>query len=64
MQEPDKIRQDIFREMPPQKKWEESVKLRETAWLLKAAAVKSRHPDWNDSQVYEAVKKIFLYATT
>jgi hypothetical protein len=48
----------------PAQKWEEAVKLREMAWELKTAMVRSNHPDWSSEQVYSAVREIFLYATT
>ncbi len=45
-------------------KWEVVGQLRETAWRLKAARIQTQHPEWNESQVQAAVRKIFLYATT
>lgn len=48
----------------PAQKWEEAVKLRELAWELKTAMVRSNHPDWSPEQVHDTVRKIFLYATT
>ena len=48
----------------PAQKWAEAVKLREMAWNLKRAYLKQNHPDWNDKQLENAVKEIFLYAST
>lgn len=48
----------------PGKKWEQMVKLREMAWNLKAAYLRKLHPDWNEQQIQEKVREIFLYATT
>jgi len=48
----------------PAQKWEAVVKLREMAWELKTAMVRSNHPDWSSEQVYSAVREIFLYAVT
>lgn len=47
-----------------ERKWEQMRQLRRTAWDLKYAAVKSAHPDWNDEQIVNRVREIFLYATT
>jgi hypothetical protein len=31
---------------------------------LKAAALRQQHPEWNEQQVQEKVKEIFLHAST
>jgi hypothetical protein len=31
---------------------------------LKAARLRSQHPDWTEEQVQQMVKKIFMYAVT
>jgi hypothetical protein len=31
---------------------------------IKAAALRQQHPDWNEEQVQQKVKEIFLHATT
>ncbi len=48
----------------PAQKWEQAVKLRELAWDLKWAFVKQKHPDWDDVQIKNAVREIFLHAST
>ena len=35
-----------------------------SARKLKAAALRQQHPDWNEEQVQEKVKEIFLHAVT
>jgi hypothetical protein len=62
--EAEKIHQDILRKMTFAQKWEQACGLRETAWKIKAAGVRLKHPDWNEKQVEAEVRKIFLYATT
>lgn len=60
----DDIQNQIFSKMSFSEKWKAALQLREVAWAMKAAGVRSFHPDWSEQQVQEAVKKIFLYATT
>jgi hypothetical protein len=60
----EKLHQDALRKMTFAQKWEQVWVLRETAWRLKAAGIKSLHPDWSESQVQDAVKKVFLYGST
>lgn len=60
----EEIRVQIYRKMTPSQKWKEACRLRETAWKLKTAGVKTQHPDWTDQEVKAEVRKIFLYATT
>jgi len=48
----------------PAQKWAEAVKLRQMAWDLKTAYIRHIHPEWSDEQVKDAVREIFLYATT
>jgi len=55
---------DRYRHMTPAQKWREAVKLREMAWNLKYAAIRNSHPDWSEEKVKEAVKEVFLYAST
>jgi hypothetical protein len=53
-----------YKHLSPAQKWAQAVKLRETAWNLKIAIVQQNHPDWSREQVENAVREIFLYATT
>jgi len=55
---------EIYSKMSPAQKWEQICHLRETAWKLKAAGVRAKHPNWSEREVQAEVKKIFLYATT
>jgi hypothetical protein len=41
-----------------------SLSLYQAAWALKMAAIKKLHPDWDEKQVLQAVKKAFLHAAT
>jgi len=60
----EKIRQDIYSKMSPAQKWKETLLLRETAWKLKIAAIRTKNPNWDKLQIEHEVRKIFLYAVT
>ena len=62
--QPDQLRVEIYRKMSASQKWTEVSRLREIAWQLKTAAIRSKHPDWTSSAVEAAVRKVFLYAVT
>jgi len=53
-----------FKKMSPEKKLQISLQLYYSAWELKKAAIKSKHPDWKENRIEDEVKKIFLYART
>lgn len=58
------LQHEIYSKMSYSQKWKELSKLRETAWVIKSAGIRSLHPDWIEKQVQDEVRKIFLYATT
>lgn len=58
------VAHDIYGGMSFSQKWEQVLKRRETAWALKAAGIRSQHPEWSEQQVQDHVRQIFLYATT
>jgi len=60
----EEIQVEIYSKMSFARKWEETCRLRETAWKLKAAGIQAQHPEWNVREVEAGVRKIFLYATT
>ena len=60
----EKIQAGIYSKMSFTQKWEKAQQLREIAWAMKIAGVKSQHPEWTDQKVQEEVRRIFLYATT
>ena len=62
--EAENIKKDILKKMSPKEKFDQVACLRESAWQLKTAAIKALNPTWNEIQVREEVRKIFLYATT
>lgn len=55
---------EIYAKMSPSEKWEQVCRLREMAWAMKSARIRSQHPDWSEDQIFHEVKKIFLYAVT
>jgi hypothetical protein len=38
--------------------------MRTMAWKLKRAALRERHPEWTQEVLEQAVRDIFLYAST
>ena len=60
----EKLRTSIYSQMPPTQKWEEAFRLREFAWTIKAASVRTMHPNWSERDIESEVRKIFLYAFT
>jgi len=50
--------------MTPDRRWQEALRLYAFARELKAAALRSFHPEWNEAIVREEVRKAFLYAHT
>ena len=58
------IRSAIYSKMSPRQKWEQVFQLRQAAWAMKSAGVRALHPDWTALEVEDAVRKIFIHATT
>ena len=54
----------IYRRMTPNQRWQEALRLYAFARELKAAALRSFHPEWNEATVQKEVRKAFLYAHT
>ncbi len=54
----------IYSKMSFLEKLEQVFKLRETAWALKAAGIKSRHPGLSEEEIQKQVKQAFLHAST
>ncbi len=52
----------IYRQMTPAQRIETAVQLSVTARELKAAALRSLHPDWDEKRVLGVVRETFLYA--
>lgn len=52
----------ILRAMTPAQKLDAAARLYWGARDLKAAWLRSQHPDWTDAQVEKAVRDAFLYA--
>jgi hypothetical protein len=62
--EAEKLQQSIYARMTPSEKWQEVLRLRQTAWLMKRAFLKDQHPDLTSDEIEEELRKIFLYAST
>jgi len=52
----------VVKAMSTAQKLNAAWQLNISARQLKAAALRSRHPDWTDEQVRRAVREAFLYA--
>ena len=57
---PEELR--IIRAMSPAQKLRAAERLYDSAWQLKAAALRAEHPEWTDEAIRQAVREIFLYA--
>ena len=56
----DEVQFEIFRRMTPAQRWAAAQRLYWSARRLKAAHLRSLHPDWDEEQVQRAVKEAFL----
>ncbi len=54
--------QKIVQAMSPAQKLRAAERLYYSARQLKAAALRTQHPDWTDEAIRKAVRDIFLYA--
>jgi len=52
----------ILQAMSPAQKLRAAEMLYNSAWQLKAAALRDQHPEWTDEAIHQAVRDIFLYA--
>lgn len=59
-----KIQTEIYRHMTPNERWQEALRLNASARKLKAAGLRSQHPDWSEKKIQDEVRKVFLYAAT
>ena len=56
------MQDQILAKLSPEKKLEVAMQLYHSARELKAAGVRSGHPDWDENQVRQAVREAFLHA--
>ncbi|MBL8715978.1 MAG: hypothetical protein JNL79_08275 [Myxococcales bacterium] len=61
MKSAEEVRTEIFRRMTPGERWMAAQRLYWSARRLKAAHVRSIHPDWTEEQVQANVKEIFMH---
>jgi hypothetical protein len=54
------VQLEIYRRMPPLRRFELALEMGETARSLSAAGVRSRHPDYTEEQVRLAVIRLRL----
>jgi hypothetical protein len=52
----------ILRAMSPAQKLKAAERLHQSAWQLKAAALRAAHPDWTDEAIRRAVREAFLHS--
>ena len=58
------VQREIYRKMSPARKLEVAQQLYWSARNMKAAYLRSQHPDWDEEQIQRKVKEIFMYAVT
>ncbi len=58
--EAEAVQFDAFRRMTPQRRVEVAVEMTEEAMAIAAAGIRDRHPDYNESLVAWAVKRLRL----
>jgi len=58
------IQKKRFQSISPAQKLQLSLDLNFSARKVKAAFLKSQHPEWTDRQIADKVREIFLYART
>ena len=61
---PDPRQMEILRRMTPGQRVGIAMQMYAQARRIKAAALRSFHPDWTEEQVQDAVRRAFLYART
>jgi hypothetical protein len=54
----------ILQRMTPGQRLQAFVRLYHSARNIKAAALRSFHPDWTEQKVQQAVREAFLYGRT
>jgi hypothetical protein len=54
----------IYRAMSPGRKLELAAQMQTSARELKAATLRSLHPDWSEETIRQRVKEAFLYAAS
>ena len=58
------VQKQIYRSMTAEQKLQAALRLYHSARHLKTAAIRLEHPDWNEKEVQEKVREIFLNART
>lgn len=62
MDEARRLQLDRFKAMTPAERWQAAKDLYWSARRLKAAFLRSKHPDWDEAAIQEAVKRSFRHA--
>jgi hypothetical protein len=60
-EQPDVLQRDVLRRLTPGERWVVARNLYWSARRLKAAFVRSEHPDWSDAEVEDHVRRVFLH---
>lgn len=60
-EEPNEIQTEIFRRMTPEQKLRAAMRLYWSARELKAAWLRTEHPEWTPAQVSAEVREAFLF---
>lgn len=57
----DEVQTEIFKRMTPGERWAAAQNLYWSARRLKAAWLRSLHPEWTETEVQAAVKEAFMH---
>ena len=58
------VQRRIVQAMTPAEKLRAAERLYRSAWDLKAASLRARHPDWSEERIRAEVREIFLHSRT
>ena len=58
----DEKAQEILRALTPEQKLRTAARMYWAARELRAAGLRTRHPDWTEKQIQEEVRLAFMYA--
>ncbi len=54
------LQNDLIRRMTPGRRLEIALSLYAAAWEIKAGWLRSRHPTWDEAEVFKATRSVFL----
>ena len=55
----EQLQEDLIRKMSPGRRLEAALSLYSTAWEMKKGGLRAIHPEWTESQIAVATRRIF-----